>query len=277
LFYLLWILIVARVAALQMTSSFMVEDNLRGLEAFFSQAREGGAALLVLPENFAFMGREAKDKQAIAEELGHGVIQDAVSVLAKRYGLWVIAGSLFLSFSQNKVKASCLVYNEGGEQVARYDKIHLFDARVSEHEQHQESATIEAGNEAVVVDTPVGRVGLSVCYDLRFPELYRQLVLKGANVFTVPSAFTAITGEAHWDILLRARAIENLCYVVAPNQGGVHANGRHTYGHSMILDPWGKILSQQRNGSGVIFADIDLQHLNQLRRQFPCNDHHKLM
>lgn len=191
--------------------------------------------------------------------------------------MWVIAGTLPLKGLQDRVKTSCLVFDDEGRCAARYDKIHLFDVRVSEQEAHQESATIERGDEVVVVDTPVGRVGLTVCYDLRFPELYRQLVLRGAELFTVPSAFTAVTGVAHWEVLLRARAIENLCYVIAPNQGGLHENGRQTYGHSMIVEPWGKVVAQQENGVGMLTADIDLQRLQQLRRQFPCNDHHVLL
>lgn len=266
----------ARVAVAQMNSSHNVKENLHELEPFFVQARKGGAALLVLPENFAFMGMQAGDKLLIAEEHGDGEIQRTVSELAKRNSIWVIAGSIFLYHSKTQVKATSLVYNNKGENIACYDKIHLFDATVSDKEFHHESRTISPGSKPIVVDTPVGRIGLSICYDLRFPELYRQLVLEGAELFTVPSAFTAITGAAHWEVLVRARAIENLCYVLAPNQGGVHTNGRYTHGHSMIVDPWGKIISEQSEGSGVIFADIDLQHLQQLRRQFPCNEHHIL-
>lgn len=265
-----------RVAVLQMNSSDNVKENLRNLGEFFSKARDGGAELLVLPENFAFMGLKPRDKLLIAEAPGQGEIQAAISQLAKLHGLWVIAGSLFLSHSKTQVKASCMVYDDAGKNVARYDKIHLFDADVSEQEMHRESLTIARGEELVVVDTPVGRVGLSICYDLRFPELYRQLAIRGAQLFTVPSAFTAITGAAHWESLLRARAIENLCYVLAANQGGEHTNGRHTHGHSMIIEPWGKIISEQSSGAGVIFADIQLQRLQQLRQQLPCNDHHVL-
>lgn len=266
----------ARVAVVQMVSSANVNDNLSQLNAFFMNACEDGAELLVLPENFAFMGANESDKLAIAEVAGHGEIQQTVSKLAERYGIWVIAGTIPIKSSSDRVRASCLVFDARGVTAARYDKIHLFDVRVSDQESHQESATIERGEHVVAVDTPVGRVGLSVCYDLRFPELYRALVLKGAELFTVPSAFTAVTGLAHWDILLRARAIENLCYVLAPNQGGQHASGRHTYGHSMIIEPWGKVLADKQQGAGVIVADIDLQRLRQLRKQFPCHDHHVL-
>lgn len=266
----------ARVAVVQMVSSASVKDNLSKLDAFFIKARECAAELLVLPENFAFMGLNGSDKLGVAEDVGHGEIQQIVSQLAHRYGIWVIAGTIPIKATAKRIRASNMVYDDKGAMVARYDKIHLFDVRVSEQEAHQESLSIERGDQVVVVDTPVGRVGLSVCYDLRFPELYRELALKGAELLSIPSAFTAVTGLAHWEILLRARAIENLCYVLAPNQGGQHASGRHTYGHSMIVEPWGKILAEQHQGAGVIVADIDLKRLQQLRQQFPCHEHHVL-
>ena len=266
----------SRVAVLQMVSTSNVKENLHVLEPFFLQAREAGAELLVLPENFAFMGAKETDKFNVAEVEGHGEIQFTVSQLAKHYGMWVIAGTIPLKRLTERVSASCMVYDAKGVCAARYDKIHLFDVRVSATESHQESLTIERGDTPVVVDTPVGRVGLSICYDVRFPELYHQLVLKGAQLFAVPAAFTAVTGMAHWEVLLRARAIENLCYVLAPNQGGAHTNGRNTYGHSMIIEPWGKILSEKKMGAGLIFADIELERLQQLRLQFPCNNHHIL-
>jgi nitrilase len=267
----------ARVAVVQMVSSEHVSDNLALLDRFFLTARDNGAELIALPENFAFMGRHDKDKLNIAEIMGQGDIQGKVSQLAKRYGLWVIAGSIPIQFNAQRVKASCIVYDAQGLLAARYDKIHLFDVAIADQEPHHESLTIERGaNKLVVVDTPVGRVGLSVCYDLRFPELYQQLVRSGAELLSVPSSFTAFTGEAHWNILLRARAIENLSYVLAPNQGGRHSNGRHTYGHSMVVEPWGNIISELEKDAGVIMADIDLTRLRQLRRQFPCNDHHVL-
>lgn len=266
----------ARIAAVQMVSSDCVANNLSLLDVFFRQAREAGAELIVLPENFAFMGSSDADKLLVAEDLGHGLIQQTVSQLARFYGIWVIAGTMPIKAHAMQAKACCLVYDSMGMRVGHYDKIHLFDVRISESEAHQESLSTERGKQVVVVDTPVGRIGLTVCYDLRFPELYRALVLKGAQLFSVPSAFTATTGEAHWEVLLRARAIENLSYVVAANQGGQHANGRHTYGHSMIIEPWGRVLTVQEPGTGIIFADIDLQRQQQLRQQFPCNDHHVL-
>ncbi|MGQ3892682.1 carbon-nitrogen hydrolase family protein [Legionella sp. CNM-4043-24] len=266
----------ANLALVQMNSSASVKKNLDELEKLLAQARDEHIDLVALPENFAFMGLKETDKLAIAESFGHGEIQQAISRLAKQYNLWILAGTIPIKTASDRVRASCLVYDNQGKCAARYDKIHLFDVRVSETEAHQESLTIEPGDELVVVDTPVGRIGLSVCYDLRFPELYRQLVLKGAELLSVPSAFTAVTGAAHWDVLLRARAIENLCYVLAPNQSGLHENGRKTYGHSQIIEPWGSSIARQATGVGLISAPIDLQRLQQLRRQFPSNSHHVL-
>lgn len=266
----------ARVAVMQMVSSAQVRDNLMHVEEMMTEAKNQAADLIVLPENFAFMGLKETDKLQMAESYGTGPIQDKISQLAKKLGLWVIAGTFPIKGISTRVRASSLVYDGQGKVVARYDKIHLFDVRVSAQEAHQESATVERGDELVIVDTPIGTVGLTVCYDLRFPELYRQLAVKGAEVFTVPSAFTAVTGLAHWEVLLRARAIENLCYVLAPNQGGNHENGRATYGHSMIVEPWGSVITQKENGKGLITADLDLERLRQLRSEFPCVDHHVL-
>ncbi|MDP1604677.1 MAG: carbon-nitrogen hydrolase family protein [Legionella sp.] len=266
-----------KVAVAQMVSSASIKNNLDVVEKFLKQAQDEQVDLVVLPENFAFMGMKETDKLSIAEISGAGEIQESLARLAKKYSLWIIAGTLPLKSLGDRVRASSFVFDNKGQCAGRYDKIHLFDVRVSEQEAHQESLTIERGDQLVVVDTPVGRVGLTVCYDLRFPELYQQLVAKGAELFSVPSAFTAVTGVAHWEVLLRARAIENLCYVLAPNQGGFHENGRQTYGHSMIIEPWGKILVRQEAGAGIITAAIDLQRLQQLRRQFPCNNHHVLI
>lgn len=266
----------ARVALVQMISSTNVADNLQTVERLMIQAREEGAQLVVLPENFSFMGKNETDKFQIAEVFGQGPIQENISMLAKKMGLWIIAGTIALKGEGTRVRASSLVYDEQGACVARYDKIHLFDVSVSPQETYKESASIERGNELVVVATPIGTIGLSVCYDLRFPELYHQLLNRGAELFTVPSAFTAVTGRAHWDVLLRARAIENLSYVLAPNQGGHHDNGRATFGHSMVVDPWGRVLAQREEGVGVVTADIDLQGLHHLRKTFPVVDHHVL-
>ncbi|WP_298625796.1 carbon-nitrogen hydrolase family protein [uncultured Legionella sp.] len=266
----------SRVALIQMVSSSKIDENLQYIEKMMLQAKNERAELVVLPENFAFMGLKETDKIQIAELYGNGPIQQKMSQLAKQLGLWVVAGTIPIKGAGTKVRASSIVYDDKGQSVARYDKIHLFDVRVSEQEAHQESSTTERGHDIVVVATPVGKIGLSVCYDLRFPELFQQLQSRGAELFTVPSAFTSITGLAHWEVLLRARAIENLCYVLAPNQGGLHENGRQTYGHSMVVEPWGKILVQKTEGAGLITADIDLERAQQLRRQFPCIDHHVL-
>lgn len=265
-----------RVAVVQMVSSMSVQANLESLEPHFIQACKNNVKLLLLPENFSYMGVNPSEMFAIAEPYLDGPIQLTLSRLARTYGLWVIAGTIPIKTSE-RVSARCIVFDENGNDVAHYDKMHLFDVQVPGGETHQESLFIERGNEVVVIQTPVGRVGLSICYDLRFPELYRQMEQKGAEIFVVPAAFTAATGVAHWEVLLRARAIENLCYVLAANQGGKHENGRHTFGHSMIIEPWGSILQQsEAEGACLLVADIDLKRLNQLRQQFPCNSHHVL-
>ena len=266
----------ARAALVQMVSSAHVAENLQHVEHLMKQARDEQADLVLLPENFAFMGLHETDKLQIGEVYGVGPIQEKISQLAKNLGLWVIAGTIPLKSSGSKVRASCLVYDAHGKCAARYDKIHLFDVHVSSQESYQESMSIERGHDLALVDTPVGKIGLTVCYDLRFPELYQLLMLEGAQLFTVPSAFTAVTGLAHWEVLLRARAIENLCYVLAANQGGRHENGRTTFGYSMIVDPWGKVLTQKETGPGVVTTDIDLQSQQELRRNFPCLEHHVL-
>jgi nitrilase len=265
-----------QVAIIQMVSTSHVEDNLKEAEQLLFQAKDQGALLVQLPENFAFMGMHEKDRFNVAETYGNGAIQDKLSQIAKSLNLWVIAGTIPIKTGGTRLRASCLVYDSQGKIAARYDKIHLFDVRVSEKEAHQESLTIEPGNELVSVDTPIGKIGLSVCYDLRFPELFHGLQRQGAQLLSIPSAFTEVTGKAHWEILLRARAVENLSYVLAANQGGIHQNGRHTYGHSMVVEPWGNILSCIETGPGVVMADVDLQRLEQLRSQFPSIHHHVL-
>lgn len=263
-------------AALQMVSSASVQENLNTVSEFCLKAKDHNADLIVLPENFAFMGKHETDKFNIAENLGEGFIQEQLQALAKKFNIWIIAGTIPIKSRDNRVKASSLVFDNKGKCAARYDKIHLFDVQISPKEAHHESKTISPGSELVIVDTPIGCVGLTVCYDLRFPELYRKLVEKGADIFTVPSAFTAITGDAHWEILLRARAIENLSYVIAPNQGGFHENGRQTYGSTMIIEPWGRILTRFDKGTSLVSAEIDLKTLKRLRKEFPTNEHHVL-
>lgn len=262
---------------IQMISGICLEENIQTAAKLITQAKEQGASLVLLPENFAFMGKKESDKLAIAESINQGEIQELIAKLAAKHELWIIAGTIAIknSLKAEKARASSLVFDNKGKLVSRYDKIHLFDVTVG-NDCYRESDVIEPGNEVVTVDTPIGCVGLSVCYDLRFPELYQRLREQGATIFTVPAAFTAATGLAHWQVLLRARAIENLSYVLASNQGGAHQNGRNSYGHSMIVDPWGNIITQVSLGDAVIGADIDLDKLESHRQQFPCNQHHRL-
>ena len=267
-----------RVAAIQLASGSNVSANLLETERLAEQAAKQGAEMIVLPENFAFMGRTCGDANAYREEPGDGPLQSFLSQLAKRLGVWVVGGTIPLEAEHAaKWRAACTVYDEQGRQVARYDKQHLFDVNLVESdEQFIESEAIEPGDRVIVLDSPVGRLGLSVCYDLRFPELYRAMVDRGVEVITLPAAFTAITGRAHWETLVRARAIENLTYVIASGQGGFHIASRETYGHSMIVDPWGTILAEQERGNGFIVADIDHDFQNTTRRNFPCLDHRRL-
>jgi nitrilase len=229
----------------------------------------------VLPENFALMGRRESDKLALREQEGHGPLQDFLAEQAARHHLWLVGGTLPLQGRDaERTRASCLVYDDQGRRVARYDKLHLFDVQVVDSgERYQESASIEPGDQAAVVDTPFGRLGLAVCYDLRFPELFRALLAQGMELLALPAAFTAATGKAHWETLLRARAIENLCYGIAAAQGGRHSNGRETYGDSLIVDPWGVVLARLATGPGVVLADLDRDRLRHIRQQFPALQH----
>jgi deaminated glutathione amidase len=265
-----------RVASIQMISAADVEQNLESAADLISQTVNQGAEFLLLPENFPLMGHEEFDKVAIMEAFGQGPIQDFLSEQSRRHGVWLMGGTIPLQASvANKVRAACLLYDPQGHCTSRYDKIHLFDVMVDEEsdESYQESNTLEAGDKVVVAETPFGNIGMSVCYDLRFPELYRAMHEKVVNIITVPSTFTATTGQAHWESLLRSRAIENLCYVIASNQGGRHINDRETWGHSMIIDPWGNVLDYIEKGSGFAIADIDLEKQKTLRKNFPCLEH----
>ena len=263
-----------RVAVVQMVSGLVVADYLERARLRVLEAARGGAALVVLPEYFALMGMADTDKLAVAEPFGHGPMQDAVAQMAREAGVWLVAGTLPLA-GQNpgRVRNSCLVFSPAGECMARYDKIHLFGFS-GLGERYCESDTIEPGDTPVAVDTPLGRLGLSVCYDLRFPELYRHLGEMTALV--LPAAFTAVTGEAHWEVLLRARAIENQCYAIAAAQGGVHSSGRRTHGHSMIIDPWGRIVAELPEGEGVLWADLDPALLASGRNRLPALRHRVL-
>ena len=266
-----------KIAAIQMASGPQVQANLMEAGKLINIAVEQGAEMVVLPESFAIMGMHEADRVAIAEHEGQGIIQDWARNTSSKHGIWMVAGTIPLKTDDpKKSTASALMFNNTGEQVARYDKIHLFDVTVEEnHEKHVESATTLSGNKPVVVDTPFGKIGLAVCYDLRFPEMFRQLTREGAQIFAIPSAFTKATGKAHWEILLRTRAIENLCYVIAANQGGYHVNGRETYGHSMLIDHWGTIHNEIKKGTGSITMSVDLNVLEATRENFPVLKHCK--
>jgi deaminated glutathione amidase len=264
-----------KVAAIQMTSGPDVGANLEQARALLEEAAAQGAQLAVLPENFAFMGLKDADKRAVAEADGSGPAQDFLATTARRLSIWLVGGTLPLrAGADGRVAAASLVYSSDGERVARYDKIHLFDVDIPGRvESYRESAHVAPGAGATVLDTPVGRLGLSVCYDVRFPELYRYLSAAGAQILSVPSAFTAPTGRAHWETLLRARAIENLCYVVAPAQSGFHPSGRETYGDSMIVDYWGRVLQRLPRGRGCAVAELDLERQASARASFPALAH----
>jgi len=264
-----------KIAAIQMTSGPEVTVNLEQARALLEESAARGAGLAVLPENFSFMGLKDADKRTVAETDGHGPAQDFLAATARRLRLWIVGGTVPLaSGSGGRVAAASLVYDSDGVRVARYDKIHLFDVDLpGRTESYRESANVAPGGRAALLDTPFGRLGLSVCYDVRFPELYRHLSAQGAQVLTVPSAFTSPTGRAHWETLLRARAIENLCYVVAPAQSGFHASGRETYGDSMIVDYWGRVLQRVPRGRGCAVAEIDLAAQAGVRESFPALTH----
>lgn len=265
-------------AVIQMTSGPDVQQNMRTAFTLLEEAAQRGAKLAALPENFLLMGMTEQDKFSIAEDEGQGPIQQWLVHTARQLNLWIVAGTIPLKVPhESRLAAACLVVNAQGEVVARYDKIHLFDVDVEDATgQYRESATLRPGQSAVLVDTPIGKVGLAICYDMRFPELFRQLSAAGAEVLIIPAAFTVPTGKAHWDVLLRARAVENLCYVLAPAQSGVHANGRETYGHSMMINPWGEVIVCKEKGVGVIAAEIDLNSLHERRRKFPALTHRRL-
>ena len=257
---------VTRVAALQMVSAPALEANLEAAGRLIGAAAAAGARLAALPENFYLIGRHETDKVALREPDGRGPIQQFLSEISKKYQVWVVGGTAPIETSSpERIRSACLVFDDAGRRVARYDKMHLFRFERGE-ERYDEARTLEPGDGAVAVASPFGRLALSVCYDVRFPEMYRGL--GGFDVMFVPSAFTVPTGIANWETLLRARAIENQAYVVAPAQGGVHASGRRTYGHSMIVDPWGEVLGVRPEGEGVVLAEIDLARVQEIRRRF---------
>ncbi len=263
-----------KVAAIQMASGPNVTGNLSEARRLIAKAVEQGARLVVLPEFFAIMGMNEQDKVKVREQPGDGPIQKFLGETARQYKIWLVGGSIPLAASTpDKVLNSCLVFDEQGEQVARYDKIHLFNLELG-NESYNESKTIEPGNQVVVVDSPFGRIGLAVCYDLRFPELFRAM--KNVDIIVLPAAFTETTGKMHWEVLVRARAIENLAYMVASAQGGYHVNGRETHGNSMIVDPWGRVLDRLPRGSGVVVADVNPSYQASLRASLPALAHRTL-
>jgi deaminated glutathione amidase len=263
-----------RIAAVQMVSTPMVAENLAVAGKLVAQAAKKGAKLVALPEYFCIMGQRPRDKVAAREMDGAGPIQDFLSATAKRHGVWLVGGSVPLECGDpRRVRNSSLVYDETGRRVARYDKIHLFGLDLG-GERFDESATIEPGDTPVGIDSPFGRLALSVCYDVRFPELYRALA--PMDIILVPSAFTATTGRAHWETLLRARAVENLAWVLAPAQGGRHPSGRRTHGHSMVVDPWGKVVAERATGAGVVVATVDPAFQEKMRASLPALSHRAL-
>lgn len=263
-----------RVAAIQMASGPSVTANLEEAARLIEEAAAQEAKLVVLPEYFCIMGMKDTDKLTVREQPGSGQIQDFLSQTAKRLGIWLVGGSVPLaSPDPDRVYNSCLVYDDRGMQVARYDKIHLFGLQMG-NERYAEERTIKAGSQVVTVDSPFGRIGLSICYDLRFPELFRMM--NGVDIILAPAAFTAITGKAHWEILVRARAVENMAYVIAPGQGGYHVNGRETNGDSMIVDPWGVVIERLPRGAGAVVATIDPGYQSSLRTNLPALSHRTL-
>jgi nitrilase len=261
-----------KVAAIQMTSSHVVADNLVAAGDLLREAKGLGCDIACLPENFSFIGLRDADKLQVAEPDGAGPVQSFLSDTARKLKMWILGGTIVIrGDSERRVANASLLIDDAGKRVARYDKIHLFDVTIpGRDEQYRESTHVTPGRELVLADTPAGKLGLSVCYDMRFPELYRELVSQGAEWLVMPAAFTVPTGRAHWETLLRARAIENLCYVVAPAQSGTHTSGRETYGDSLIVDYWGQVLSRLPRGTGVITAEIDLGKEAETRARFPA-------
>ena len=258
----------SRVAALQMVSTPEVMANLESADRLIAAAAAAGARLVALPENFYLIGRHEADKVRVREPEGEGPIQSFLAAAARRHRVWIVGGTAPISCADpGRIRSACLVFDDTGRRVARYDKMHLFRFEAGD-ERYDESRTLEAGESAVAVQSPFGRLALSVCYDVRFPELYRGL--GDFDAMFVPSAFTVPTGAAHWETLLRARAIENQAYVIAPAQGGLHASGRRTYGHSMIVDPWGQVLAVRPEGEGVLLAEIDTERVQEVRASLPA-------
>lgn len=279
----------SRIAAIQMVSTDNIDNNLEAALRLIGQAAHTGAGLVVLPENFAVLDGGPQVTFAELEGDFKAPLQGALAEISRRLGIYLVAGTMPVitrpvvadeapvRLTDGRVRPASLVFDPDGQIIARYDKIHLFDVEVSDRQaRYAESDSFEPGDECVVADTAAGKVGLSICYDVRFPELYRRLVDQGAQILTVPAAFTQVTGQAHWEVLLRARAIENQCYVVGAGQGGVHSERRETFGHSMIVDPWGRVMTMKARGEGVVYADVDLAELQEIRRKMPVQQHQRL-
>ena len=269
----------SKVAVIQMCSGDDPGANLKRAAVLLQQAADKGAALAVLPENFALMSRDAERMRAeYAEKPGDGPWQEFACEQAQRLGMWIVAGTIPMHAEDARRPASaCCLFDGAGNLVARYDKIHMFDVSLpGRKESYRESASTTAGEAPVVAETPFGRLGLAVCYDLRFPELFRAMSERGAEMVALPAAFTLATGQAHWYLLVRARAVENLCFMLASAQHGRHPGARESYGHSMLVEPWGQVVAECKTGDGVLCHDVSLDQLDRLRSGFPALDHRRL-
>ncbi len=260
-----------KIAAIQINSSSNMLDNIAKIEDFSASAVASGAHFVVTPENAFLMAGNEQNKIYYNQD-EHPAVK-ASAEIAKRHKIWFLAGSIAVAAANDKNYNRSILFNPKGEIAAKYDKIHLFDVEVGDGQTYRESSRIVAGNEAIIVDTEFGKLGMSVCYDLRFPHLYRALAKAGAKMITIPAAFTQVTGEAHWHVLLRARAIETGCFIIAPAQTGTHAGNRQTYGHSLIINPWGKIIAEAGTEEGIIYADIDLSEVDKARSMLPSLQH----
>lgn len=271
--------IMAKVASIQLSSGPNIQANLLEVGKYLEQISKTDSKLVVLPENFAMMPESDSEFLTNSETEGSGPIQDFISEKARIYKLWIIAGTIPIrTDNPKKVTSTTFVYNDMGEVVTRYDKVHLFDVELpNSDESYNESEVFQNGNDLKVVKTPVGVIGLAICYDLRFPELFRLQKSHNVELLVIPSAFTEQTGKVHWETLVKARAIENLCYVVTSCQDGYHISGRQTHGNSMIVNPWGQIMSRLSSGSGFIESEIDIKKLNSIREKFPVLDHINLI
>lgn len=263
-------------AVVQFSTKGKIDENLHEAEQFIQQAISKKAKCIIFPEEFMTLGLTPDEKLAIAEPYKAGKLQTIFSSWAKQYGIWIIAGTLPIqSENPKKYYSSCIVWDDKGDTVGRYDKIHLFDVQVGDSETFTESAFVESGKHVTVVNTPFGKIGMAICYDIRFPELFRHFTMHGVDLIILPSAFTQVTGKAHWEVLLRARAIENLCFMLAPNQVGKRLSGHGTYGHSMIINPWGEIMMEAKDQPALLVAELDFEYMRNIRARFPALTHYR--